>query len=136
MLGDTIGHARGQVVGTRVLPPIENEVNLEITFQGSGELLKVPFSDMGTSRLIFRQDGMIEADDGHIVMFGPKGEIARLKSAGLGKLSGPVPQGRYTSTGMFETTATCWKHLNEIIGIFEFIVDEHGGYTVKIWEWK
>ncbi|MFT3882592.1 MAG: hypothetical protein QM703_23435 [Gemmatales bacterium] len=136
MLGDSIGHAAGQVVGTRVLPPVENEVNLEITFRGSGELLKVPFSDMGTSRLVFRQDGMIEADDGHIVMFGPKGEIARLKSAGLGKLSGPVPQGRYTSTGMFETTAACWKHLNEIIGIFEFVVDANGGYTVKIWEWK
>lgn len=136
MLGDTIGHARGRVVSTRVLPPVENEVVLEISFQGEGEMLNVSFNDMGTSKLIFRSDGMIEAQDGHVVMFGSKGEIARLHSAGLGKLTGPVPQGRYTSTGMFETNAACWKHLNEIIGIFEFIVDDEGNYQVKIWEWK
>jgi hypothetical protein len=136
MLGDAIGHAKGRVVSTRVLPPVENEVVLEISFQGIGEMLKVPFNDMGTSKLIFRSDGMIEAQDGHVVMFGPKGEIARLHSAGLGKLTGPVPEGRYTSTGMFETTAACWKHLNQIIGIFEFIVDHEGNYNVKIWEWK
>lgn len=136
MLGNPIGHASGRVVGTRVLPPVENEVNLEISFQGSGEILGVPMNDMGTSKLIFRQDGMIEAQDGHVVMFGPKGEIARLRSAGLGRLTGPVPQGRYTSTGMFETTAECWKRLRSIIGIFEFVVDEQGGYKVKVWEWK
>lgn len=136
MLGKPIGHAKGQVTSTRVLPPVENEVNLEISFQGAGEILGVPFNDMGTSRLIFRQDGMIEAQDGHIVMFGPNGETARLHSAGLGKLTGPVPQGRYTSTGMFETNSECWKDLRSIIGIFEFIVDEQGCYNVKIWEWK
>ncbi len=136
MLGNPIGHASGQITSTRVLPPVENEVIMEISFQGAGEVLGVPMNDAGTSKLIFRQDGMIEAQDGHVVMFGPKGEIARLHSAGLGKLSGPVPQGRYSSTGMFETQATCWKHLNSIIGIFEFIVDDRGGYTVKIWEWK
>lgn len=136
MLGHPIGHATGRVTGTRVLQPVENEVNVEISFQGSGEILGIPMNDMGTSNLIFRQDGMIEAQDGHVVMFGPKGEIARLHSAGLGRLTGPVPQGRYTSTGMFETTAACWKHLNSIIGIFEFVVDDKGSYSVKVWEWK
>jgi hypothetical protein len=34
------------------------------------------------------------------------------------------------------TIAACGKHLNEIIGIFKFIVDEQGEYSVKVWEWK
>ncbi len=39
MLGDPIGYAQGSVVSSRVLEPIENEVNLEISFQGRGEIL-------------------------------------------------------------------------------------------------
>lgn len=136
MLGDPIGYAQGSVVSSRVLEPIENEVNLEISFQGRGEILGFPFADMGTCRLVFRSDGMIHAKDGNIVMFGLQGETARVQSSGLGRLCGPVPQGRYTSTGTFETSANCWKPLNELIGIFEFIVNEQGEYKVTIWAWK
>ena len=136
MLGDKIGHAVGRIVSTRVLEPVENEVNLEITFQVGGEMLGVKMTDMGTSRLIFRSDGVILAVDGNIAMFGPNGEMDRLKSARLGKLTGPVPEGRYTSTGMFETTAACWKELNELIGIFEFNVFADGEYRVNVWGWR
>ncbi|MFO0937365.1 MAG: hypothetical protein U0798_12720 [Gemmataceae bacterium] len=135
MLANQIGHGKGKLTGTRVLAPVENEVTLEMSFQGEGEMLGVKMTDMGTSLLTFRSDGMIESKSGNIVIFGENGAIARLHSTGLGKLFGPVPQGRYVSTGMFETTSPCWKNLREIVGIFEFVVNEHGEYTVKVWAW-
>ncbi|RLS51477.1 MAG: hypothetical protein DWH91_19165 [Planctomycetota bacterium] len=131
-----VGHAQGRVTGTRVLPPLERQAVLEISFQGSGELLGIPITSLGSSQFVFRDDGVIASDEGHIIITGPTGDIVRLKASGLGRLTGPAPQGRYVTTGKYETTATSWQYLNEVMGLFEFIVDSTGGFSVKIWEWK
>ncbi len=78
---------------------------------------------------------MIHAKDGNIVMFGLQGETARVQSSGLGRLCGPVPQGVIPAQVPLKLRH-CWKPLNELIGIFEFIVNEQGEYKVTIWAWK
>ena len=70
MLANQIGHGKGKLTGTRVLAPVENEVTLEMSFQGEGEMLGVKMTDMGTSLLTFRSDGMIESKSGNIVIVG------------------------------------------------------------------
>lgn len=134
MKGAQIGDASGRIISTRILPPEENEIVMEITFDGEGTLLNVPMKDIGTCKLTFRADGVIEASDGHVAFFGRKGETARLKAFGVGKAHGTMPAARYVSCGVFETMAACWKSLNSVAAISEFHVHEDGSYRVATWE--
>ena len=57
-------------------------------------------------------------------------------SQGIGKMS---ESGNmcYLGTNFYSTTSTGkLAFLNNLVGMFEAMIDESGNYTVKVWEWN
>ena len=63
-------------------------------------------------------------------------QVATWKGGGIGRMSGAVRSrsveqytGAATSTGKLAS-------LNNLVGVFEFEIDEAGNTSAKVWEWK
>lgn len=137
MLGELIAQSHGQITSTRILPlsPV-GEVRMESTFIGTGRLLGVEITDVGTFVQTLRIDGVLYVDEGYVLMTGPQGEVAHLSGFALGKPVGSQPCAHFASCGVMRTTAPAWKRLNEVAIVSEYDVDSQGHFSVKCWEWK
>jgi len=137
MLGDLVAQSQGQVTSTRVLPlSPQGEVRLEVSFAGTGELLGHEIRDLGTFIQTLRADGILQVEDGSVLMTGPRGEVASMMGFGLGKSTGCNGSTHFASCGYIRTSAQHWKRLNEVAIVSEYEVDQQGHFTVKCWEWK
>lgn len=65
------------------------------------------------------------------------GEIATLTVQGVGRITGPGGKVSFhVSTFFFRSTSTGkLASLNNVVGVFEYEMDESGNSTAKIWEW-
>lgn len=137
MLGDLVAEASGQMSAVRVLPLSDKgEIRTESSFVGSGHLLGIPIVDLGTFVQTLRSDGVLEVDEGNVLITGPNGEKAHLNGFALGKPLGAGNSAHFASCGIMRTTAPHWKRLNEVAIVSEYDVDAQGKFTVRAWEWK
>jgi len=134
MIGDRVGEEMGQVTGTRVLPARGGMPAMEISFQQSGELYGVHVTDIGTYESIRHPDGRLSGK-GRGILMTPDGDSVSWEGTGLGRFT---MGGKISWRGAlhYHTTSDRLARLNDIVGLFEYEVDEAGKTTGTLWEWK
>jgi hypothetical protein len=134
MIGDRIGEENGQVTGTRVLPARNGLPVVEISFQQSGEIYGIRVTDLGTYESVNLPDGRLTGR-GHGVLMTPDGDTVSWDGYGMGRFT---VGGRVSWRGSlhYHTTSERLDRLNDVVGMFEYEVDEAGKTTGTLWEWK
>jgi hypothetical protein len=134
MLGELIYEQKGKVTGQRVLdvsPP-----RVETSFSATGSLKGgSTVSEMGTYWSEARPSGMLYGEVVGITMTKDGTEVATWKGGGIGRMSAGKVSFRgalYWHTSSNGTLAA----LNNVVGVFEYEVDEQGNTSAKVWEWK
>jgi hypothetical protein len=133
MIGDRVGEEIGQVTGRRVLPDRDSMPVMEISVQQSGELYGVHVNDIGTYESVRLPNGRL-AGKGRGVLMTQDGETVSWKATGLGRF---VDGGIISWLGalIYRTDSVRLARLNEIVGLFEYEVDESGKTAGALWEW-
>ena len=134
MLGELVGHASGQVIGTRVLPAEDPEPRVEVTFQGTGELLGQEILNLGTYVQTVRPGGVLYGE-GHVLITTDQGDAADWVGFGVGRPTGKPPAGRFAVCGSYRSAAGPFERLSAVATVIEFEVDEKGAYQWQMWEW-
>lgn len=134
MLGEILGEIQGRITGSRVLPSEGPTPKIESSYQGSGKILGVEVTDMGTYWSIFRADGLLYGEGQGVVMT-RDGEIATWKGHGLGRFRGHSSAVSWRGSVLFQTSSQKLARLASVATIFEYEVDEDGNTYEKIWEW-
>ncbi len=135
MLGKLLGEGSGKTTGVRVLAHEEGqEVKVEVSVRGSGKLLGVDTTDLGTYWQTVRPGGVLYGE-GHLVAMTQDGEVADFTGIGHGKPTGPSPAAHYGVCGSFQTTSQKLAHLNTVATVMEWDVAEDESYHYKLWEW-
>jgi len=134
MLGEMLGETQGKITGNRVLPSEGPTPKIESSYQGSGRILGVEVTDMGTFWSIFRKEGVLYGEGQGVVMT-RDGEMATWKGQGLGRIKGRSTAVSWRGSVLFQTSSQRLARLGSVAVNFEFEVDEDGNTYVKIWEW-
>ncbi|MEW6753016.1 MAG: hypothetical protein AB1505_18855 [Candidatus Latescibacterota bacterium] len=117
MLGEMLGQASGKVSGVRVLPTEGQQIKVEVSFQGTGELCGVTITNIGTYWQSTRAGGVLHGE-GHVLMMDAEGHVVDW-----------VCGQAHTAPGRF-------ARLGEVATVIEYDVDQDWGYRWKLWEWK
>ena len=136
-LGELIGEDRGKMTGERVLDVQEPKMETSFTMEGNyrGTLC----TDVGTYTSVLREGGVLYGEGQGIVTTKDGQGIATWTGQGIGRFIGP---GRVSFRGslFFRTPSMSQggklSYLNNIVGVFEYEVDEAGNCSSKTWEWK
>lgn len=138
-LGELIIEDKGKITGQRVLhvegPKIESSFVMEGKYKGAEG------TDIGTYSSVLRQGeggGVAMYGEGQGVVTTKDGqEMATWTGQGIGRFSSP---GKISFRGslFFSTNSKDGKlsFLNNLVGVFEYEVDEMGNCSSKVWEWK
>lgn len=133
MLGEKIGHEKGQITSRRVLSS-DTGPRVEISFAAEGTLLGVADRTLGTYESVVRPDGSIFGEGQGVVM-GAGGEMASWKGGGVGTFT---EDGGATFRGAiyYSTASSAWARLNKVAGVFEYRENADGTTEANLWEWK
>ena len=136
-LGELIGEDRGKMTGERVLdvqvPKMETSFTMEGNYRGT------LCTDVGTYTSVLREGGVLYGEGQGIVTTKDGQGIATWTGQGIGRFIGP---GKVSFRGslFFRTPSMSQggklSYLNNIVGVFEYEVDEAGNCSSKTWEWK
>ena len=132
MLGELIAQGSGKRSARRVLST--EPVMVEVSFEGTGQVLGVDAMEIGTYTSTMRTDGSIYGEgDGVLITAG--GESLTWKGAGVGTF-GERGAVSYRGAIYYHSASPKFSRLNTVAGVFEFEVDEAGNTRTKVWEWK
>jgi hypothetical protein len=136
-LGELIGEERGKITGQRVLdvqvPKMETSFTMEGNYRGT------PCTDVGTYAAELREGGVLFGEGQGITTTKDGQGIATWTGPGIGRFTGP---GKVSFRGslFFRIPSTSeggkLSYLNNMMGVFEYEVDEAGNCSVKTWERK
>jgi hypothetical protein len=134
-LGELVIEDRGKITGQRVLD-VEGP-KIETSFAAEGKYKGEEGTDIGTYCTIMRGEVMYGEGQGVITTKDGK-EMATWTGQGIGRFTGA---GKISFRGslFFRTTSTTGgklSFLNNLVGVFEYDVDEQGNASSKVWEWK
>ena len=140
MLGEQIYEHKGKIIGQRVLDATR-EIGLpkiETTFSATAKLKgTIDITDMGTYWSIVKPGGVLYGEgQGVYTTKDGSGEMATWTAQGVGRFTvrGVVS---FRGSLFFRTNSTAKvSFLNNLVGVFEYEVDEQGNTTAKVWEWK
>lgn len=131
MLGKMIGELTGKIVGNRVLEA-ECCPKIESSFQEIGKILDMEVTGIGTFWAIIEEGGNLSGA-GQGVLTTNEGEMVSWIGQGIGKMKGRGSEWR--ASIFYNTHSEKLAHLNDIIGLVEYEIDEEGNTKDKIWEW-
>jgi hypothetical protein len=136
-LGDQVGESSGKITGTRVLTPVggEQQVQMEVSFQGSGNMLGEEITDTATYLQLVRPGGVFYGE-GDALWITSDGESAHFAGFGVGTPTGSFPAGHFAVCGSVQTASEKLARLNSVAIVAEYDVDEDGSYRWTLWEWK
>jgi hypothetical protein len=134
MLGELVGHASGQVIGTRVLPADGQEPRVEVTIQGTGQMLGQDIIDLGTYWQTIRPGGVLYGE-GHLLIMTGQGDTAEWIGFGVGRPAGKPPAARTAVCGSYRSASGPFARLTTVATVVEFESDEKGAYQWQVWEW-
>ena len=75
-------------------------MRVEVSIQGSGNLLGEDITDVGTYWQAIKPGGVLYGE-GHVVMMAKDGAVADCTGYGLGRPAGPPPAAHYGVCGLF-----------------------------------
>lgn len=139
VLGELIEEESGKITGQRVLD-VEGP-KIETSFKMNGKFGGIEGSDIGTYCTVMREgsepgvmygegQGVITTKDGQGMTTWTGQGIGRFTAPGKISFRGSVFY-RTTSTGGGKIS-----FLNNVVGVFEYEMDEQGNSSTKVWEWK
>lgn len=135
MLGEMIGEEQGKITTVRVLPSADNSPRLEVSFQGSGKLVGVETTNIGTYISALTPAGVFNGV-GQGVITTEDGDIVTWTGSGIGKPAGKGLAASWRGILYYQTSSQRLAGLNKIPTVFEYEVDENGNTSDKLWEWK
>ncbi len=136
VLGELIIEDRGKITGQRVLEIGEAGPKIESSFTADGKYKGTQGTDIGTYYSIPRLGGAMYGEGQGVITTKDAQEMATWTGQGIGRFTGP---GRISFRGsLFFITSSTGKlsFLNNLVGVFEYEVDELGNSQSKVWEWK
>ena len=140
MLGDQIGEVKGKLTGQRVLGLEEGEgvPKIEYSFSANGTMKEVDITHMATFWTIPREN-VVFFGEGHGVIITTDGsaEMATEIGRGIGRFTDGGKKVRFRGSFFYRASSTGKvAFLNNLVGVFEYEVDEAGNTRHKVWEWK
>ena len=136
-LGELIGEERGKITGQRVLDV--QILKMETSFTMEGNYRGTTCTDVGTYTAELREGGVLQGEGQGIITTKDGQGMATWTGPGIGRITGP---GKVNFRGslFFRIPSTSevgkLSYLNNMMGVFEYEVDELGNCSVKTWEWK
>lgn len=134
MLGELIYQAKGKITGTRVLNADENKV--EHSAGGEGRFNDIDVNEIDTFWAIHLGNNVYQGEGQGIITTKDGRENVTFKGYGVGHISesGKIS---FRGTNFYKTVSNeKLSFLNNLVGVFEFEVDESGNSQIKVWEWK
>lgn len=134
MLGEQIAELKGKVTSQRVLdvegPSIETSVSVSGSLKGAQIKETLTFIGRPTNT-----SGIFHGKGIGVIMAG-ESELATYTGEGIGRID---HSGNINWRGsLFYSTSSTGKlaSLNNLIAVFEAVIDAEGNFTEKTWEWK
>jgi hypothetical protein len=136
-LGELIEESTGKITGQRVL---DVEIpKMETSFAMEGNYRGISCTDVGTYTSVLREGGVLYGEGQGIITTKDGQGMATWTGQGIGKFTAP---GKVSFRGsiFLRTPSTSQggklSSLNNMVGMFEYEVDEMGSCFTKSWEWK
>ena len=139
VLGELIEEESGKITGQRVLD-VEGP-KMETSFKMNGKFGGIVGSDIGTYCTVMREGsepGVMYGEGQGVITTKDGQGMATWTGQGIGRFTAP---GKISFRGsvFYRTTSTGGgkiSFLNNVVGVFEYEVDEQGNSSTKVWEWK
>ncbi|MCW5805163.1 MAG: hypothetical protein KIT31_22520 [Deltaproteobacteria bacterium] len=135
MLGEKVQELAAKVTGTRVIAGEGGKTNVEVSFQGTGKILGIDMTEMGTYVSSMRASGTLYGE-GQGITISKEGDVARWRGRGVGKPTGKGLGAAYRYSVVYETDSPRLARLNQCVLVGEWEVDENGNGKGAAWEWK
>ena len=136
-LGELIEDSTGKITGQRVL---DVEIpKMETSFAMEGNYRGISCTHVGTYTSVLREGGVLYGEGQGIITTEDGQGMATWTGQGIGKFTAP---GKVSFRGsiFLRTPSTSQggklSSLNNMVGVFEYEVDEMGSCFTKSWEWK
>jgi hypothetical protein len=139
VLGELIEEESGKIAGQRVLD-VEGP-KMETSFKMNGKFGGIKGSDIGTYCTVMREgseQGVMYGEGQGVITTKDGQGMATWTGQGIGRFTAP---GKISFRGsvFYRTTSTGGgkiSFLNNVLGVFEYEMDEQGNSSTKVWEWK
>lgn len=139
VLGELIEEESGKITGQRVLD-VEGP-KMETSFKMNGKFGGIEGSDIGTYCTVMREGsepGVMYGEGQGVITTKDGQGMATWTGQGIGRFTAP---GKISFRGsvFYRTTSTGGgkiSFLNNVVGVFEYEMDEQGNSLTKVWEWK
>ena len=138
-LGELIYEHIGRVTGQRVLSVKEEErPKIETSFSARGKFKGIDVTETTTYWSIPRPCGVFYGEAQGVIMTSNGNEMATYLTDEVGCFSGPGGRISFRGCVYYRTSSTEGKldSINNLVGVFEYEVDESGSSRAKVWEWK
>jgi hypothetical protein len=135
MVGEKIVQEKGKITGYRVLPSEGLGPKVEASFQGSGKILGIDETNMGTYESVLTPAGVLHGKGQGVIMTSD-GESAYWWGEGVGTFPGRGMGVSWRGALYYQTASQKLARLNTIATVFEFESDEEGNISSQLWEWK
>ena len=135
MLGEAIAEFSGKLTGTKVLEPDGPAPKIEASIQGSGKLLGLDATLIGTFWQTISGKGRLYGE-GRVVFMTSDGGVANFTGFGVGSITGSGFTSSWGNCGHIQTESPNLERLNEVVTVSEYDSDEDGNFTWDIREWK
>ena len=142
MLGDQIGEVKDKIIGQRVLDIEEGGggglPKIEYSFSANGRMKEIDITHMATFSTIPRGNGVLyDEGQGVITTRDSSAEMATEIGRGIGQFTDGGKKVKFRGSFFYRTSPTGrLAFLNNLVGVFEYEVDEVGNTQHKVWEWK
>ena len=136
MLGDQIGEAKGKITSQRILD-VEGP-KIEYSLSAEGRMKEIDITHMATFWTIPRGNGVLYGEgQGVITTRDGSAEMATEIGRGIGQFIDGGKQVKFRGSFFYRASSTGkLAFLNNLVGVFEYEVDEAGNTRHKVWEWK
>lgn len=135
MLGEMFAEDQGKITGIRVLPAEGQDPQVEVSFQASGKILGVDFTEMATYRSALKPGGFMRGQ-GQGILTTKDGDLVTWTGEGVGNPKGTGSAVSWRGSIYYQTSSPRLEKLNRICAVFEHEVDETGNAKSKVYEWK
>lgn len=139
VLGELIEEESGKITGQRVLD-VEGP-KMETSFKMNGKFGGIEGSDIGTYCTVMREgseQGVMYGEGPGVITTKDGQGMATWTGQGIGRFTAP---GKISFRGsvFYRTNSTGGgkiSFLNNVVGVFEYEMDEQGNSSTIVWEWK
>ena len=135
MLGEQFGDVKGKVTGQRILDVEGPTIETSLTASGSLKGAQIKETPTFIGRPTNTSSGIIHGIGKGVIRAG-ESELATVTGEGIGRIDS-LGSINWRGSLFFSTSSTGkLASLNNLIGVFEAVIDAEGNFSEKTWEWK